>query len=114
MYGMLCVLFGVAVWLILATLYGLPVSTTHSCIGGIIGMAIVSKGWNAVNWKKVGLVASSWIAAPVICLLLSLLSSVREFFVLATVSTVPYVRIHLLWALQLHSISSLFSIRVSP
>ena len=53
MYGMLCVLFGVAVWLILATLYGLPVSTTHSCIGGIIGMAIVSEGWNAVNWKKV-------------------------------------------------------------
>ena len=71
MYGMLCVLFGVAVWLILATLYGLPVSTTHSCIGGIIGMAIVSKGWNAVNWKKVGLVASSWIAAPVISSLLS-------------------------------------------
>ena len=73
MYGMLCVLFGVAVWLILATLYGLPVSTTHSCIGGIIGMAVVSKGWNAVNWKKVGFVASSWIVAPVISALLSTL-----------------------------------------
>lgn len=71
MYGMLCVLFGVAVWLILATIYGLPVSTTHSCIGGIIGMAVVAKGWSAVNWKQVGIVASSWIIAPVVSSLLS-------------------------------------------
>ena len=32
MFGMSCVLVGIAVWLILATLYSLPVSTTHSCI----------------------------------------------------------------------------------
>ena len=35
MFGMMCVLIGVAAWLIIATLYGLPVSTTHSCIGGM-------------------------------------------------------------------------------
>ena len=44
MFGMVCVLFSVAVWLILATMKGLPVSTTHSCIGGIIGMTVVSVG----------------------------------------------------------------------
>ncbi len=73
MFGMMCVLIGVAAWLIIATLYGLPVSTTHSCIGGIVGMAVTSRGWNAVNWKQVGLVALSWIVFPVISALLSTL-----------------------------------------
>lgn len=73
MFGMMCVLIGVAAWLIIATLYGLPVSTTHSCIGGIVGMAVTSRGWKAVNWKQVGLVALSWIIFPVISALLSTL-----------------------------------------
>ena len=68
---MVCVLFSVAVWLILATMKGLPVSTTHSCIGGIIGMTVVCKGFKAVNWKGVGMVFSSWIIAPVVSGLLS-------------------------------------------
>lgn len=71
MFGMMCVLISVAAWLILATVYGLPVSTTHSCIGGLVGMAVVSKGMKAVNWKQVGLVASSWIVSPVTSALLS-------------------------------------------
>ena len=71
MFGMMCVLVGVAAWLILATLYGLPVSTTHSCIGGIVGMAVVSMGMDAVNWKQVGLVALSWIISPISSGLLS-------------------------------------------
>lgn len=71
MFGMVCVLFSVAVWLILATMKGLPVSTTHSCIGGIIGMTVVCKGFKAVNWKGIGMVFSSWIIAPVVSGLLS-------------------------------------------
>lgn len=66
MFGMVCVLFSTAAWLILATFKGLPVSTTHSCIGGIIGMTVVCKGFKAVNWKGVGMVFASWIIAPVI------------------------------------------------
>ena len=67
----MCVLLGVAIWLIVATLYGLPVSTTHSCIGGIIGMAVVAKGFKAVNWRAVGNVGLSWIIAPIVSALLS-------------------------------------------
>ena len=68
---MMCVLLGVAIWLIVATCYGLPVSTTHSCIGGIIGMAVVAKGFKAVNWRAVGGVGLSWIIAPLVSALLS-------------------------------------------
>ena len=86
MFGMMCVLIGVAVWLILATLYGLPVSTTHSCIGGIVGMAVVSMGMDAVNWKQVGLVALSWIISPISSGLLSTLIFVlvRKFILRAS------------------------------
>lgn len=86
MFGMMCVLVGVAAWLILATLYGLPVSTTHSCIGGIVGMAVVSMGMSAVNWKQVGLVALSWIISPISSGLLSTLIFVlvRKFILRAS------------------------------
>jgi len=34
-----------AIWLIIATVFGMPVSGTHSIVGATIGMAIVSKGF---------------------------------------------------------------------
>lgn len=71
MLGMFVVVLCVAMWLILATVYGLPVSTTHSCIGGLVGMAVVAKGWSAVYWDQIGLVALSWIITPVTSGLLS-------------------------------------------
>ena len=66
MYGMFCVLLCVGIWLILATNFGLPVSTTHSCIGGIIGMAVTAKGFGAVHWSKIIEVVASWLISPVL------------------------------------------------
>ena len=71
MCGMMCVVIGVAAWLIIATLYGLPVSTTHSCIGGIVGMAVVARGMKSVKWVEVGKVALSWLITPVLSAILS-------------------------------------------
>lgn len=50
MYGMLCVLGATALWLISASFFELPVSTTHSVIGGILGMALAAKGGDAIVW----------------------------------------------------------------
>ena len=52
MWGMLCVLFSVGIWLMLATHLSMPVSTTHSCVGGIVGMAVVLKGADCVTWYE--------------------------------------------------------------
>ena len=60
MFGMLTVVFGCAVWLIVATFWALPVSSTHTCIGGMLGMAVISKGLKAVHWKMVLNVILSW------------------------------------------------------
>ena len=76
MYGMLCVLLATGIWLILASYYELPVSTTHSTVGGIIGMAVCGRGWGAVTWYKksssfpfmkgVASIVLSWIFSPVL------------------------------------------------
>jgi len=44
MYGCLCVILSVAMWLIVASYLEMPVSTTRSCIGGMIGMTMVARG----------------------------------------------------------------------
>ncbi len=66
MIGMCCVLMSVSVWLLLATYLEMPVSTTHSCIGGIIGMALAAQGSAAVNWDTVYLVIASWFISPIL------------------------------------------------
>lgn len=40
------------VWLLLATYLELPVSTTHSIVGGIIGFALAFGGGSAVVWYE--------------------------------------------------------------
>ena len=62
--GMFCVLVSVVVWLALATRFELPVSTTHTAIGGILGMVMVAEGIDAVEWEKVRLVVTSWFVSP--------------------------------------------------
>jgi len=52
MYGCLCTIFSVGIWLVTACRLEMPVSTTHSCVGGMIGMAIAARGSDAVVWFK--------------------------------------------------------------
>lgn len=65
-YGMLSSLLAAGVWLALASRYGLPVSTTHSIVGAIVGFAAVVVGMEAVKWDKVGSIVSSWVVSPVL------------------------------------------------
>ena len=50
-YGMTVVTLCVGIWLVLASYFEMPVSTTHSCIGGIIGMTLMSRGHRCVIWN---------------------------------------------------------------
>ncbi len=63
--GMLAALIAAGVWLNLATFLGLPVSTTHSIIGAIVGFGLLIGGFSAVHWGKLGSVVMSWIISPV-------------------------------------------------
>ncbi|EME30436.1 inorganic phosphate transporter, PiT family [Galdieria sulphuraria] len=63
MLGMFCVLLASTLWLILATLLGLPVSSTHSVVGGLLGFGI-SAGWK-INIAQVLRILSSWFISPI-------------------------------------------------
>jgi PiT family inorganic phosphate transporter len=65
-YGMLASLLAAGSWLLIATRYGLPVSTTHSIVGAIVGFAAVVIGVDAVNWVKIGSIAMSWVISPLL------------------------------------------------
>lgn len=40
-------------WLVIATLTGLPVSTTHALVGGLVGAGIAAEGFGGVLWAAV-------------------------------------------------------------
>ena len=65
-WGMIASLLAAAVWLLIATRLGWPVSTTHSIVGAIVGFAIIALGFEAVKWGKVGSIAMSWVVSPVL------------------------------------------------
>lgn len=65
-YGMIASLLAAGVWLLVASYYGWPVSTTHSIVGAIIGFAAVGVGMDAVHWEKVGGIVGSWVVTPVL------------------------------------------------
>ncbi|NIM89874.1 MAG: phosphate permease [Candidatus Aminicenantes bacterium] len=65
MFGMLASVLGAALWVNIATFFKLPVSTTHSIIGGVLGFGLVSVGFAGITWKVVLFVILSWIVSPV-------------------------------------------------
>ncbi len=65
-YGMLSALLAAAIWLLIASAKGWPVSTTHSIVGAIVGFGAVGLGMEAVAWGKVGQIASSWLISPLL------------------------------------------------
>jgi len=80
-YGMLAALLAAAIWLMIASTRGWPVSTTHSIVGAIVGFAVAGIGVDAVNWGKIGAVAASWVVSPVVggIIALLLMLSIRKF-----------------------------------
>lgn len=72
-YGMLAALLSAGSWLMIATHYGWPVSTTHSIIGAIVGFASVGIGSETVNWGIVSTIAATWVVSPLISGMLSFL-----------------------------------------
>ncbi len=64
--GMLASLLAAATWLLAATRFGWPVSTTHTIVGAIIGFALIAIGTQAVHWNKVSTIALSWVVSPLL------------------------------------------------
>lgn len=64
-HGMLCALLAAAVCLNLASYLGMPVSTTHAIVGGIIGFGLLQAGLEHIYWGKFGQIVASWFISPI-------------------------------------------------
>jgi len=62
------------IWITLASLTGMPISTTHSAVGGVLGIGLYKviklKSIEFINWGVLSKVVISWITSPLSALLL--------------------------------------------
>jgi len=61
-----CAQFSATLVVLLATRLGLPISTTHAAVGGVLGVGLAD-GVNAINWKVMAKIFGSWIITLPIC-----------------------------------------------
>lgn len=75
-FVMMSALLGAALWLLIATRLGWPVSTTHSIVGAIVGGAVTlgyitdatgdASPWSMVQWDEIGKIVISWFLSPLL------------------------------------------------
>lgn len=70
-YGMLATLLAGSTWMMIASYFGLPVSITHTIIGGIVGYGTILLGFNAMHWDQIMLIAVSWVSSPILAGIIS-------------------------------------------
>ncbi len=69
---MFAVIISTTIWLVVASQTGAPISTTHSVVGSVVGVAIVwaiqsqQSFWIALNWSKMGDVVLGWVISPIL------------------------------------------------
>jgi len=71
--GLLAALLAAGFWVFFATWRQLPVSTTHSVVGAMIGFGLITGGASVIQWGKVMTIVLSWIVSPFFAILLSFL-----------------------------------------
>ncbi len=65
MVGMLAALIGAGLWVTIATYLRLPVSTTQSIVGAVMGFAAIIN-MELIHWEVVGDIAASWVVSPIL------------------------------------------------
>lgn len=61
-------LFGAIVWNLITWWLGIPSSSSHALVGGMIGAVLISVGSEGLNWNGIGKIVVALIASPVIAI----------------------------------------------
>jgi PiT family inorganic phosphate transporter len=77
--GAISALLGASIWITIATWKELPISTTHSIVGGLLGFGLIAGGIEVISWTKVGEISASWVISPV-------LGGVFSYIIIRTIS----------------------------
>lgn len=105
---MACALLSGTLFMLSATFFGMPVSTTHAIVGAVLGMTIVGAGTACVKWGYPGLltIVASWFVSP-------LLAGVLSASMHLVIQTVVFKVIHSNQC-RLHSTCQSFTNTVMP
>jgi PiT family inorganic phosphate transporter len=74
-------LMGACGWNIITWYFGLPTSSSHALIGGMIGAALVKAGSGALVWKGIIKTATFIVISPVVGLLLGLAFGIAVYWI---------------------------------
>ncbi len=69
--GMLAAILAAGFWITFATFYNLPVSTSHSIVGAVLGFGLVSAhsgimAYSDINWLVLAKIVGSWLLSPLL------------------------------------------------
>ena len=65
-------ILGAALWIALATRFGLPVSTTHAIVGSIAGVTAIAYGLSGMKWSIFGAkIALPLVLSPIVSLIIT-------------------------------------------
>lgn len=59
-------LLGAIIWNLVTWYWGLPSSSSHALIGGIIGAAVAGHGWNSLQWEGIEKIVAALISSPLV------------------------------------------------
>ncbi len=62
--GMISALFATGIWVIIATLFKIPMSISQAIVGGVTGFGLMVLGVEGVNWAKITEIIISWLVLP--------------------------------------------------
>ncbi len=95
--GMLAAILAAGFWITLATFYNLPVSTSHSIVGSVLGFGLIAAfngtiAFSDIHWLVLVKIVASWFISPILGAVLAYLtfSLVRSLF-LHRASDLPLV-----------------------
>ena len=70
-----------------SSVFGVPISGTHTIVGSIIGAGMAVFGASSINWLKLGTIVISWFVAPLVSIILCAI-----FFIAVTTLTLDKTR----------------------
>jgi PiT family inorganic phosphate transporter len=65
-------LMGAIIWNVVTWLAGIPSSSSHALIGGLVGAGVTKAGWNAVVWSGLSKTAAAIVLSPAVGFALAL------------------------------------------
>lgn len=86
-YGMLAAILAAGFWVTLTTFYNLPVSTSHSIVGSVLGFGLIAAyngtiSYSDVHWAELTRIVASWFISPALGAVIAYItfSVIRKIF----------------------------------